>query len=640
MGQGQVNIAVRPPLLPWARLFVRAAVSVGLMMGFLWLLSGRLAQINVAALMAAFGQLQVSQWGAALAFTGLSFWAVGRYDSVLHQHFTSGMPCRMTRRAGICAIAVSQTLGLGLVSGAIVRWRMLPGATLWQATRLTAAVALSFLAGWAVVTSVVLLARPDAPYRPWAALVLVIALGLFTLSLAAPRLHRLRFRWPNALTMTRLMLLCAVDTLAAAAAFHALVPNAVDLPYDTLLPAFLLAPGAGLALGTPGGMGPFEITLLAHLPQVDQPALLAAILAWRLIYFALPAVVGAAIAIAFPGHTLAAPPPARLPQNYPAEAGLTRQGPIELGLVARRAWLLGRSNHCLIALLDPMGARRPAQFDRALRGLRQLAWQEGRLPVAYKASARLAARAAKAGQIVRHTGWEAWINPQTHDLSASRFSGLRRKLRRAEAADVSVTQPLAHMIPWTALDRIAADWTQCHGPERGFSMGRHARTYLETQRLYIAWAGNTPIAYVSFHTAPKEWTLDLMRHGTTLPDGTMHSLIAAAVSDAKETGLHRLSLAAVPNLEQSKADILSRFILAFAPKMSKDGLYQFKSAFAPHWQPLYLIAPNRVTLALASLSLWRAITRPPPIMRQIERDDADYGFASGPAAWHIARDNG
>lgn len=125
----------------------RAALSLGLTAAFLWLLSERLSHLDGPVLMAAVWQLAPTQWLQSLGFTALSFWAVGRYDAVLHRHLMSGMPERLARRAGIAAIAVSQTLGLGLISGAILRWRMLPGFSLWQATRLTAAVALSFLAG-------------------------------------------------------------------------------------------------------------------------------------------------------------------------------------------------------------------------------------------------------------------------------------------------------------------------------------------------------------------------------------------------------------------------------------------------------------------------------------------------------------
>ena len=43
----------------------------------------------------------------------------------------------MAHRAGVIGIAVSQTLGMGVLTGALVRWRMLPKTSLWQSTRLS-----------------------------------------------------------------------------------------------------------------------------------------------------------------------------------------------------------------------------------------------------------------------------------------------------------------------------------------------------------------------------------------------------------------------------------------------------------------------------------------------------------------------
>lgn len=164
-------------MTPILRHVLRAGLSVALSIGFLWLLADRWAAIDTQALSSAFANLTAGQWLAALALTAASFWAVGRYDAVLHSHFATRTPPAVARRAGVCAIAVSQTLGLGLISGAILRWRMLPEISLWQATRLTAAVALSFLASWAVVTSMVLVVLPDAPYRTWAFVALCLALA-------------------------------------------------------------------------------------------------------------------------------------------------------------------------------------------------------------------------------------------------------------------------------------------------------------------------------------------------------------------------------------------------------------------------------------------------------------------------------
>lgn len=227
---------VRVP--PFWRLGLRAVASLALAALFLWALAERITQIDTAALGLAFGQIAPAQWVVALGFTALSFCAVGHYDDVVHRHFATSFLPRHSRRAGICAIAVSQTLGLGLISGTIMRWRMLPGITFWQSTRLTAAVAISFLAGWAVVTASTLLVLPTAPFKSAAALVLLAALSGACLALISPHWG---FRWPNAFTLARLVALCAVDSLAAAAALHALFPAELTLPFSTLLPAFLLA---------------------------------------------------------------------------------------------------------------------------------------------------------------------------------------------------------------------------------------------------------------------------------------------------------------------------------------------------------------------------------------------------------------
>lgn len=640
--------ALGGPHAPLLRLAPRAALSLGLSWALLWLLADRFSHIDAQALANAIWLLSPSQWGQSIGLTALSFWAVGRYDAVLHRHFMTDIPERLARRAGIAAIAVSQVLGLGLISGAILRWRMLPGFTLWQATRLTTAVALSFLAGWAVVTSTTLLILPNAPFKPWAALGLALALGLAILSILAPKRTTLPFRWPNGFVMGRLVGLCATDTLTAALALYVLMPIGSDLSFSALLPAFLLALGVGLALGTPGGMGAFEVTLLALLPRTEEAGLLVAILGWRLVYYALPALAGGALALFAPPQPGDALRPPQTPltapafsdqelADLPAETGLRHQGSLTLARFGGMGWLIGRQGHVLIALLDPRPPYSRRIIDTTLRGLRRLAHKEGRSFAAYKIGARTAACARTQGFVARRIGWEAWVSPSRYRISTSSRSGLRRKLRRAEAAGVVIRQPLAAQVPWPALDRFAAEWAQHHGGERGFSMGRHDRAYLTQQRLYVAWHHDRPIAYASFHTTASEWALDLMRHGKDLPDGTMHSLVQAAIDDATAQGVARLSLAAVPEGAFGPGDLVTRLIAALAPETAASGLLRFKSCFAPHWSPLYLVAPGCVGLALAGLSLWRAITRPPAIPRKIEQDDAEYGFASRPGPWHIPR---
>lgn len=625
------------------RFILRTLASVALAVILLWLFSRRLADINWVDVQAAFTGVNGGHWLGALGATGFSFWAVGRYDAVLHRHLATGLPDAQTRRAGICAIAVGQVVGLGLITGAILRWRMLPGQSLLAATRLTAAVAVSFLAGWAVVTAGVLAALPGAPFKTAAGAVLVLAAGLFCVCLCArPAVLRL----PNGFTLVRLLGLCAIDTIAAGAAFYLLCPDGIHLTFAQVLPVFLLALGAGLFSGTPGGVGAFEITMLALLPTQPAPALLAAIVAWRAVYFALPAIICAGLAIRGPKSVapLYNPHVYRGPASLqPAQCGIVHKGEHRFTLVAGIDWLCARSPHFLIALFDPGELPTAA----CLSVLHQRAKAESRLPVLYQISARNAVLARQSGFAMLRIAREAWLTPASYRLATAPRAGLRRKLRRAQAAGLTITTPHTHgPIPWRQLDDIAHNWAEVHGGERGFSMGRYAREYVDKQALYIAWRHNTPVAFVTFHQRPDEWALDLMRHGPDLTDGVMHLLVHTAITDAADRGMIRLSLAAVPDIAPGRPGGLRHRLIAGWTRQHAAGLMQFKSSFAPNWRVVYLAAPSRATLPLVCAEIARAVFWPKPLHAQaktpddchIEQHDEDYEFASARIAWHRQAD--
>ncbi len=616
------------------RNFMRMAFSIVVCGLMVRLLLGRLSEIEPAEVAQAFAALPPAAWGLSLAATAVSFWAVGHYDTAIHRHFATHLPEARTRLAGICAIAVSQMIGLGVISGAILRWRMLPELGPWRATRMTAAVAVSFLGAWAMVTAIALLVFPAAPYKGPAAFAFGLGIVLAAVSVMAPRLGHLRFRWPNLFTLSQLFSLCVIDTLAAALAFYVLCPPGLDLTFALFLPAFLLALGAGLISGSPSGMGAFEMTLLALLPTHDQPELLAAVLGWRIVYFALPAILGAGLAIRGPRHLTKASLPAHpghIRRADRAELQILRQGEHELiGSEAKGLWVAGRTSHCLVGLFSPvLGLRKP---DLALKLLSDTAKAEGRIAVIYKAAPRLAAKARSAGFVTVPIAREAVIALASYCLASAPRAGLRRKLRRAEAAGVKILGP--DIAPdWDALDAIASHWALSHGTERGFSMGRYAHRYVQGQRLYVAQINHQPVAFVSFHDGPRQRVLDLMRHVPNAPDGAMHLLIQTAISDAQSDGIAELSLAAVPENAFLDAAGLAAHPLAQIGNAGGLGLARFKSAFAPSWQRRYMCVPQAGLVPLAAWELSSAIHHPGPLpttlqMPAFDQDHEEYAFAS------------
>ena len=624
------------PAGQWPRLLGKAGLACLVAAGFLWLLANRLSDISLHETRGHFLAVAPGQWLTAVLATIASFWAVGRYDAVIHRYLATGARPADARRAGATAIAVSQTLGLGVITGAILRWRMLPDQTLWQATKITTLVAAFFLCGWALVTAVVLATLPLAPYKPLAYVVLALCATLVITSAVAPRIRHIH--WPNLFIVSRLLALTAIDTLTAALALWLLCPPDLALPLATLLPAFLLAFGAGLISGAPGGIGAFEITLLGLLPMVPEAPLLATILAWRAVYFALPAMIGAGLAIRGPTQKRqmfpVAPRAALINHARRAETGLLAQGHLRLIPAGyHQTWLSGRTAHCRVGLLDPMSTNSVSGTSlsdqkRAITALIDAARTESRLPVLYKCSARTAIAARQLGLKLRPIAREAWLDPRSFALTTPSRAGLRRKLRKARAAGITVTNSPQD---WVGLARINAEWAACHGGERGFSMGRFDRNYLQNQRIYVACAGSMPIAFISFHVGKLEWTLDLMRHAACAPDGTMQALIAAAIADAATLQLPRVSLSAVPLAALTVAPTARLASLMHRVLGGRQiGLAQFKSSFVPNWQTLYLAAPNRPALALAGAEIAREIHFPPAAIPAAHHDHAEYEIASAP----------
>ncbi|MBL9052066.1 MAG: DUF2156 domain-containing protein [Tabrizicola sp.] len=609
------DVAVRA-LRP--RVYRQAALTAGLATLFLWLLINRLQEVEPSLVFAAIRQVGPLHWlGAALA-TWVSFRAIAGYDLALHRHLQTGIAADRAGRAGLAAIAIAQTVGMGVISGGFVRWRIVPELGLWGAMRLSLAVAVSFLLAWAALTSGVLLSLPsgaDTTLLPW-----VLGGGVL---LSGAVLALLQQRCPNLITLTRLLALATVDCVAAGLALWLLMPG--DISFAGFLPLFLLALGAGLMSGSPAGLGAFEIVLLALAVDMAEADLLAGIVAWRVLYYGLPAVIGAGMALAA-GPEKATASTADRAEAAPAiaEAGLARQGEFTRHPAG---FLSGRTAHGLVALSAV------ASLDR----FRAAARDEGRWPVLYKLSARDAVAARKAGLTVLPLAFEAWISPAEFRLDLAERAGLRRKLRRAEAAGVRAdTGPEPD---WAELAAVNAAWVQARGCEHGFSMGRFDPAYLSAQRLVVARAGARMMGFASFHVARLErgpvWTLDLLRPAPDAPEGTAQLLVATAIRAAAEAGVRHLSLAAVPiGARDGEEGIVARLERVFAPGAGR-GLAQFKAGFAPRWQRLYIAGPSHIALGLVGAEIWHRVHHPQPLAKlsRTAGHDAEYEFASGRNPW-------
>ncbi len=593
----QIRLSHVGPLLRLAGPLVVAA-------GCLAVLAGQLDTGAIAKVPEYLTAISIWQVVAAVALTLLSFYAVGRYDVVAHRHVRTQVPAALAQRSGTVAIALSQTIGFGLFSSAAARWRMLPGLTLTDALRLAGFVSVTFLAALCVVCALAFAVLPLEGWPRWPAMLALLSLPAGTLLLLRfPRLRigRLNLRLPSLSAFGAILVWTLVDTTAAAGALWVLMPQNT-VTFAGLLPVFLLALAAALMSGAPGGVGPFELVVISLLPQHPDAALLAGIILFRVIYFAIPALMAGLVLLvpfkaARPRNTeMHVPPKARLR----AEVGVIRQngGTVETGQDTVAAiWDTG---HTRVMLFDPAPAANSANLEQHTTS----ALAHNQLALIYKCSGRTATNARQAGWKTLRIADEAIIDAKHFSYEGRPRRGLRRKLKQAQSAGVDVQMPLT--LPLSDMAEVDRAWQARNGPAWGGSMGRFDADYIKAQRVYLAYVDDQLVGFVSFHTAEHEWCLDLVRSANDAPSGTVHSLIVAAIADAASFGMPRVSLAAAPCKVAETADFAARVRAALQPP----GLRQFKQDFAPRWVPLYAAAPSQTALWLGLSDVALRIRRP------------------------------
>ncbi|OLF55448.1 bifunctional lysylphosphatidylglycerol flippase/synthetase MprF [Pseudomonas chlororaphis] len=250
----------------------------------------------------------------ALAATVVGFvillgyeWSASRYAGV-------DLPARTLALGGFTAFAIGNAIGLSLLSGGSVRYRLYarhgvgagdvahmtlfaslslgcalpPLAALATLSNLPAASAalrlseglLAGIAGGVLMLFAILVVgiyRRRLPEQPLLDNLLVRA-GRRTLRLPGRRLTLLQ------------LLITALDVAAAATVLYLLLPEAP--PFGAFLLVYLLALAAGVLSHVPGGVGVFEAILLAAFADTLGAApLAAALLLYRLIYVILPMLV-------------------------------------------------------------------------------------------------------------------------------------------------------------------------------------------------------------------------------------------------------------------------------------------------------------------------------------------------------------
>lgn len=256
---------------------------------------------------AAFSRATWGQIGAALGFTALSYLMLTGYDVVALKAVTvQPVPYRVAALASFTSYAVSFTLGFPLLTAATVRYWIYSsiGLSARVIASLTLIAGITFWLGMGVVLGSVMVAMPfsSATFTrlPLSMNMLIgggilAGVGAYLLMVKKGR-RRLRvqgwsMRLPGVGVTLRQLALGAMDVIAGAAVLYVLLPQGANVPFATMLAAYVFACLLGIASHAPGGIGVFEATMLLALPGVPKEALLGALLVYRLCYYLVPFVL-------------------------------------------------------------------------------------------------------------------------------------------------------------------------------------------------------------------------------------------------------------------------------------------------------------------------------------------------------------
>jgi phosphatidylglycerol lysyltransferase len=246
----------------------------------------------------------------AITLTFLSYGVLTLYDFFGLVYVGKRLPYARIALASFVGYVFSYNVGLSVLGGGAVRYRLYSGWGLSTAdiARIIGFAALTFWSGCFLLAGVSLIIEPvRLPVVLHTSIVSTLPLGVVLLTVvlayvawAAIWRRPLVFRAieiapPKRRLVAGQLVLSSLDCLVAASVMYTLLPQSDQLTFVAFIGAYLLAMVAGLVSHVPGGLGVFEAVLLAFLePHIPGAQVLGALVAYRVIYYILPFVAGAA----------------------------------------------------------------------------------------------------------------------------------------------------------------------------------------------------------------------------------------------------------------------------------------------------------------------------------------------------------
>jgi phosphatidylglycerol lysyltransferase len=274
--------------------------------------------------------------------------------------------------------------------------------------------------------------------------------------------------------------------------------------------------------------------------------------------------------------------------------------------------------HSWIVMSDPVGD--PAEWPDLLWQLRERAdAAQGRL-LLYQIGMRTLPLAVDLGLAIVKYGEEARVDLARFSAEGPEARSLRYSERRAIREGASFAIVPAAQVPAIVEDlrrvsdsRLAA---KGHG-EKVFSVGRFDPAYLARFDCAVVRHEGRIVAFANLWATKSrsELSVDLMRHDTAMPYGTMDFLFLRLIrwAQAEGYGCFSLGIAPLSGLEARRLAPLWVKAGAFLYRHGDafygfEGLRAYKEKFRPDWEPRFIAGPGGISMARALVDLQRLVS--------------------------------
>ncbi|MEM7566026.1 MAG: hypothetical protein AAF321_02230 [Pseudomonadota bacterium] len=277
-----------------------------------WAIQHELSAVSLADVGAAFGGLSNGDLALSALLVALSYVTLIGYDWSAFRYLKLPAPMGRLALGSFCGYAIANTAGFAVITGASARHRIhaAGGLTLFDAGRVALFSSTAFVVGITLLGGIGLLMAPDAvsdlvslPAR----LIQPIGVGLIAATLIVMlycalgrpiRIGRFSLPMPGFRLAVTQLVLSVIDVCLAGGALYVLMSAGTDvgISYFEFLAVYCAALTAGLLSHVPGGVGVFDaIILSAYGWRVGAAEALAALLAFRVLYYIAPFLIAAIV---------------------------------------------------------------------------------------------------------------------------------------------------------------------------------------------------------------------------------------------------------------------------------------------------------------------------------------------------------